>query len=140
MRSIKGFSEFVLEQDGAGDLETLLKNMQGLGLSLSDEEKDMLDFVNQFGGGKSPDEYAEDIYDYYTNPEEYGIDKDGDYYDMLWYLFENSVEDHARYNLSGPMRMAEYKRWDIKGIENEPLYKMYLKMSDYYNNLKRSTN
>jgi len=137
MRSIKGFSEFVLEQDGAGDLESLLKDMQGLGLSLSDEEKDMLDFVNQFGGGKSPDEYSEDIYDYYTNPEEYGIDKDGDYYDMLWYLYENSVEDHGRkwhtekYYLSGEIG------WDVKGIENEPLYKMYLKMSDYYNKYKR---
>ena len=137
MKHLTGYSNFRNENEQDEELMALLKDMQGLGLTLTDEEKDMLDFVNQFGGGKSPDEYAEDIYDYYTNPEEYGIDKDGDYYDMLWYLYENSVEDHTRYNLSGPMKMGGYKRWDVKEIENEPLYKMYLKMSDYYNKLRK---
>jgi hypothetical protein len=137
MKHLTGYSNFLNENEQDKELMDLLKDMQGLGLTLTDEEKDMLDFVNQFGGGKSPDEYAEDIYDYYTNPEEYGIDKEGDYYDMLWYLYENSVEDHTRYNLSGPMKMGGYKRWDVKEIENEPLYKMYLKMSDYYNKLRK---
>ena len=137
MKHLTGYTNFLNESGDDKELMDLLKDMQGLGLTLTDEEKDMLDFVNQFGGGKSPDEYAEDIYDYYTNPEEYGIDKEGDYYDMLWYLYENSVEDHTRYNLSGPMKMGGYKRWDVKEIENEPLYKMYLKMSDYYNKLRK---
>jgi hypothetical protein len=124
--------------EGKENLMDLFRSMQDLGLTLSDEEKDMLDFVHQFGGGKSPEEYAEYLYDYYTNPGEYDIDENGDYYDMIWYLYDNSVGDHARYNLSGPMRMGEYKRWDVKGIENEPLYKMYLKMSDYYNKVIRT--
>jgi hypothetical protein len=55
---------------------------------------------------------------------------------MLWYLYENSVEDHARHNISGPMRLGTYVKWDEKEIEKEPLYKLYIKMSDYYNKLK----
>jgi len=79
-----------------------------------------------------PEDYAEYLYDYYTNPKDFDIDEDGDYYDMIWYLYENSVEDHARFNLSGPMRMGVYNRWYTSKIEQEPLYKLYLKMSDYY--------
>jgi hypothetical protein len=120
------------------EFRDLMKDMQGLGLTLTEEEKDMLDFVNQFGAGKYPEEYAEDIYDYYTNPEEYNIDKDGDYYDMIWYLYENSVEDNARYNLSGPMKMSTSSRWDIDGILKDPLYKLYIKMSDYYSKSRKS--
>ena len=93
----------------------------------------MLKFVNQFGGGMSAEDYAETLYDYFNNPEEYGIDREGDYYDMIWYLYENSVEDHARYNLSGPMRLGFNDRWDTTKIAQEPLYKLYVKMSDYYN-------
>jgi hypothetical protein len=136
MKHLTGYLSFLNESQKDKELMDLLKDMQGLGLTLTDEEKDMLDFVNQFGAGKYPEEYAEDIYDYYTNPEEYGIDKDGDYYDMLWYLYENSVEDHARHNISGPMRLGTYVKWDEKEIEKEPLYKLYIKMSDYYNKLK----
>ena len=110
--------------------------MQGLGLTLTEEEEDMLDFVNQFGAGMSPEDYAEYLYDYFTHPEEYDIDEDGDYYAMLSYLYENSVEDHARYNLSGPMRMGEFERWYTSRIEQEPLYKMYVKMSGHYNKIK----
>ena len=119
------------------ELKALLGDMRSVGQSLTEEEEDMLQFVNQFGGGMSAEDYAETLYDYYKNPGDYGIDPEGDYYDMIWYLYENSVEDHARYNLSGPMRMGEFERWYTSRIEQEPLYKMYLKMSDHYKSTKR---
>jgi hypothetical protein len=115
------------------ELKTLLGDMRSVGQSLTEEEEDMLKFVNQFGGGMGPEDYAEYLYDYYTNPKDFDIDEDGDYYDMIWYLYENSVEDHARFNLSGPMRMGAYNRWYTSKIEQEPLYKLYIKMSNYYN-------
>ena len=119
------------------ELKALLGDMRSVGQSLTEEEEDMLQFVNQFGGGMSAEDYAETLYDYYKNPGDYDIDPEGDYYDMIWYLYENSVEDHARYNLSGPMRMGEFERWYTSRIEQEPLYKMYLKMSDHYKSAKR---
>lgn len=119
------------------EIRSLLSDMKSLDLALTDDEKDMLEFVIQFGADKSPEEYAEYLYDYYENPEEYGIDRDGDYYDMIWYLYENSVEDHARFILGGPMRMSSGKTWDETAISNEPLYKLYLKMGDYAAKLKR---
>jgi uncharacterized protein YejL (UPF0352 family) len=119
------------------ELKALLGDMRSVGQSLTEEEEDMLQFVNQFGGGMSAEDYAETLYDYYSNPEEYDIDKEGDYYDMIWYLYENSVEDHARFNLGGPMRMSVSPNWNIERISNEPLYKLYVKMSDYYNKNKR---
>ena len=137
MKHLAGYLSFLNEGEEDKELRNLLKDMQGLGLTLSEEEKDMLDFVNQFGAGMSPEDYAEYLYDYFTHPEEYDIDEDGDYYAMLSYLYENSVEDHARYNLSGPMRMGEFERWYTSRIEQEPLYKMYLKMSDHYKSTKR---
>ena len=116
------------------ELKDLLGDMRSVGQSLTEEEEDMLQFVNQFGGGMSAEDYAETLYDYFNNPEEYDIDKEGDYYDMIWYLYENSVEDHARFILGGsPMRMGTYSRWDDGKIAQEPLYKLYIKMSDYYN-------
>ena len=119
------------------ELKALLGDMRSVGQSLTEEEEDMLKFVNQFGGGMSAEDYAETLYDYYKNPGDYDIDPEGDYYDMIWYLYENSVEDHARFNLQGPMRMSAFPNWNIDGISNEPLYKMYLKMSDYYNKNKK---
>ena len=116
------------------ELKDLLGDMRSVGQSLTEEEEDMLQFVNQFGGGMSPEDYAETLYDYFNNPEEYDIDKEGDYYDMIWYLYENSVEDHSRIILGGsPMRIGTYSRWDFGKIAQEPLYKLYVKMSDYYN-------
>lgn len=132
MKHIKIYEDYSDEE-----LKSLLGSMRSIGQSLTEEEEDMLKFVHQFGGGMSPEDYAEYLYDYFTNPEEYDIDREGDYYDMIWYLYENSVEDHARYNLGGPMRMGTYQRWDEKGISEEPLYKMYLKMSDHYKTAKR---
>ena len=119
------------------ELKALLGDMRSVGQSLTEEEEDMLQFVNQFGGGMSAEDYAETLYDYYKNPGDYGIDPEGDYYDMIWYLYENSVQDHARFNLQGPMRMSMSPNWNIDGISNEPLYKMYLKMSDHYKSAKR---
>jgi hypothetical protein len=119
------------------ELKALLGDMRSVGQSLTEEEEDMLQFVNQFGGGMSAEDYAETLYDYYKNPGDYDIDPEGDYYDMIWYLYENSVEDHARFDLQGPMRMSISPNWNIDGISNEPLYKMYLKMSDHYKQAKR---
>jgi len=132
MRHLRIYEEYSKE-----DLDDLISDLRATGAALTEEEEDMLNFVDQFGGGKSPEEYAEYLYDYFTNPEEYDIDPDGDYYDMIWYLYENSVEDHARFNLSGSMKIGSYQRWDENAISNEPLYKSYLKMSDYYKKPKR---
>jgi hypothetical protein len=119
------------------ELKALLGDMRSVGQSLTEEEEDMLQFVNQFGGGMSAEDYAETLYDYFTSPQEYDIDPEGDYYDMIWYLYENSVQDHARFNLSGPMRTGAYGRWDDGKIAQEPLYKLYIKMSDYWKGIKK---
>jgi hypothetical protein len=119
------------------ELKALLGDMRSVGQALTEEEEDMLKFVNQFGGGMSAEDYAETLYDYFNHPQEYDIDPEGDYYDMIWYLYENSVQDHARFNLGGPMRMSVSPNWNIERISNEPLYKLYIKMSDYYNKNKR---
>lgn len=132
MRHLKIYEDYSEEE-----LRDLLGDMRSIGQSLTEEEEDMLKFVHQFGGGMSPEDYAEYLYDYFTNPEEYDIDREGDYYDMIWYLYENSVEDHARYGSGSPMRMGSYQKWDERGISEEPLYKMYLKMSDHYKATKR---
>ena len=127
----------IYEDYSDDELKALLGDMRSVGQSLTEEEEDMLKFVDQFGAGMSPEDYAEYLYDYFTHPEEYDIDEDGDYYAMLSYLYDNSVEGHARYNLSGPMRMGEYERWYTSRIEQEPLYKLYLKMSDYWKGIKK---
>jgi hypothetical protein len=132
MRHIKIYEDYSDEE-----LKDLLGDMRSIGQSLTEEEEDMLKFVSQFGGGMSPGDYAEYLFDYYKNPEEYDIDPEGDYYDMIWYLYENSVEDHSKFDTSGPMRMGNYDRWYEKAIAEEPLYKMYLKMSDHYKQAKR---
>jgi len=128
MRHIKIYEDYSDEE-----LKALLGDMRSVGQALTEEEEDMLKFVNQFGGGMSAEDYAETLYDYFNHPQEYDIDPEGDYYDMIWYLYENSVQDHARFNLGGPMRMSVSPNWNIDGISKEPLYKLYIKMSDYYN-------
>jgi hypothetical protein len=132
MRHIKIYEDYSDEE-----VRSLMGDLRTVGQSLTEEEEDMLKFIIQFGGAMDPEDYAETLYDYFTNPEEYGIDKEGDYYDMIWYLYENSVEDHARYNLSNPMKTGIYARWDTTKIEQEPLYKLYLKMSDHYGQNRR---
>ena len=132
MKHIKIYEEYSDEE-----LRDLLGDLRSVGQALTEEEEEMLKFSNQFGGGKDPEEYAEYLYDYYTNPEEYDINTDGEYYDMICYLYEGSVSGHARYNLRGPMSMGTYERWDTDKIANEPLYKLYIKMSDHYKNARR---
>jgi hypothetical protein len=122
MIHLREFEEFSEE-----DFKDVMQDLESLGFD--EEEIDMKIFIKQFGGGMSPEEYAETLSDYYLNPEEYGIDREGDYYDMIWYLYENSVEDHARFDLRGPMRMGSYDRWDTEGIAKTDLYKLYIKMS-----------
>lgn len=119
------------------EIRDLIGDLRSVGQALTEEEEEMLKFINQFGGGKDPEEYAEYLYDYYTNPEDYDINTDGEYYDMICYLYEGSVSNHSRYNLGGPMSMGTYDRWDETAISNEPLYKMYIKMSDHYKNARR---
>lgn len=119
------------------EIRNLIGDLRSVGQALTEEEEEMLKFINQFGGGKDPEEYAEYLYDYYTNPEDYDIDTDGEYYDMICYLYEESVSNHSRYNLGGPMSMGSYDRWDTAKIANDPLYKMYIKMSDHYKNARR---
>jgi len=132
MKHLKLYEDYSNEE-----LEDLFSDLKNLGLALTEEEMGMLKFIDQFGGGKDPEEYAEYLYDYYENPEEYDIDTDGEYYDMICYLYEESVSNHSRYNLRGPMSMGSYDRWDTANIANEPLYKMYIKMSDYYSKGRR---
>ena len=114
------------------EIRDLIGDLRSVGQALTEEEEEMLKFVNQFGGGMDPEDYAEYLYDYYTNPKDFDIDEDGDYYDMISYLYGDSVDSHKRYNLSGPMKIGSYNRWDTDKIAQEPLYKLYLKMSDYY--------
>jgi hypothetical protein len=132
MKHIKLFEDYSDEE-----LKDLIGDLRSVGQALTEEEEEMLRFINQFGGGMPAEDYAEYLYDYYTNPEDYDIDTDGEYYDMIDYLYGNSVEDHARYNLSGPMRMGTYDRWSTSKIEQEPLYKLYIEMSNHYNKNKR---
>ncbi len=132
MRHIK-----IYEGYSDDELKDLLGDMRSVGQSLTEEEEEMLKFISQFGGGKDPEDYAEYLYDYYTNPEDYDINTDGEYYDMICYLYEESVSNHLRHAFGGPMSMGTYDRWNTAKIANDPLYKMYLKMSDHYKQAKR---
>ena len=111
------------------EIKSLIGDLRGVGHGLTEEEEDMKEFINQFGGGMGPEEYAETLFDYYNHPEEYDIDENGDYYDMIWYLYDNSVSDFARFSLSGPMKTGAYNRWDTEGIKKNEIYQLYLKMS-----------
>jgi len=132
MRHIKIYEEYTDDE-----LRDLIGDLRSVGQSLTEEEEDMLKFINQFGGNMSPEDYADYLYNYYENPEEYDIDTDGEYYDMICDLYEDSVSGHARYNLRGPMSMGTFERWDTDKIANEPMYKLYIKMSDHYKNARR---
>lgn len=124
LKYIKIFEDYSEEE-----AKSLLADLRSLDLALTEEEEDLVRFIASFGGNRDAEEYAEYLFDYYTNPDDYDIDTEGDYYDMISFLYENSVEDHARFNLRGPMRTGNFQRWSIAAIENEPLYKSYLKMS-----------
>jgi hypothetical protein len=113
--------EHLKEYDSFDDLESLLRDMRGLGLSPTEEEERMLKFISQFGGGKSAEDFAEYLFDYYGNPEEFDIDRDSDYYDAIADYYEE-IEDCASYNLRGPMRMGISKRWTISCLERSECY------------------
>ena len=112
------------------DNEGLLKDLRDLSLALTDDEERMLIFIEEFGADKDPEEFAEYLYDYEKNPEEFEIDSDGDYYntisDYSW-----AIEDYKRFDLEGPMKMSNSERWHINKIENSDVYKLYLKISKH---------
>ncbi len=116
----------LLDSESFDDLQS---DLRGLGLTLTQEEERMLDFLNTMGGhGYSPDEFAETLYDYYHNPEEYNIGKDSDYYEQISDYFD-AISGCARFNLGGPMSLGSYQRWNDSCIENSDVYKTYIKMS-----------
>ena len=116
----------LLDNEGFDDLQS---DLRGLGLTLTQEEERMLDFLNTMGGhGYSPDEFAEMLYDYYHNPEEYNIEEDSDYYEQISDYFD-AISNCARFNLGGPMSLGTYQRWNNSCIENSDVYKTYIKMS-----------
>jgi hypothetical protein len=104
--------------------------MRQLGLSLSEDEENMGKFISNFGGKKDPEEFAEYLFDYYENPQEYGISSDSEYYDQI-IDFYKEIENCSRFNLRGPMRVGTSKRWDETCIESSDVYKRYKKMSSY---------
>jgi hypothetical protein len=123
MKHLKEYEDF-------DDLEDLHRNMRDLGLTLTEDEERMLKFISQFGGGKSAEDFAEYLFDYYENPEEFDIDRDSDYYDAIADYYEE-IEDCARYDLRGPMRIGVSKRWDISCLERSECYRTYKKISQY---------
>jgi len=110
------------------NLDDLLGDLRNLGLSPTEEEIRMKKFVSQFGGGLPPGDFAEYLYDYYHHPEEYDIDEDSEYYDMIIDYYEE-ISQYARFNLSGPMSMGMYSRWNKEAIEEDPIYRLYQKSS-----------
>jgi len=111
------------------DFDGLLNDLRSLGLSPTEEEIKMKKFISQFGGGLDPNDFAEYLYDYYHHPEEYGIDDESEYYNSIIDYYEE-ISKHARHNLSSPMmRFGNFERWSEDGISEDPIYRLYLKMS-----------
>jgi hypothetical protein len=132
MNNLKSFWVFSIlneNNDIGSDLDDLISGFQNLGISMTDEEIQMEKFVEQFGGGKNPSEWAEYLFDYYHNPEEYFIEKDSEYHEQICQFYEDSVEPHKRFNLNGPMRFGNFQRFELDSIEETPEYKLYRKMS-----------
>jgi hypothetical protein len=118
------------EYEDFDDLNSLHRDLMGLGLSLTPDEERMLKFVGEFGGGKDPEEFAEYLEDYYLNPDEYDIDRESEYYDSIVDYFEE-IEDCANFNLKGPMKHSMSSRWNLGCIERSDVFKIYIKMSSY---------
>ena len=112
------------------DLESLHRDMRDLGLSLSEDEERMIGFIRDFGGGKDAEDFAEYLFDYYWNPEDFDIDRESKYYDCIADYFEE-IEDCARFDLKGPMKHGMSSRWDLGCIEKSECYRIYKKMSSY---------
>jgi len=118
----------ILEYEEFDDLDSLKKDMQGLSLSLSDEEQDMLDLIKFLGHEElTPYEFADYLYDYANNPDDYGIDRDSEEFEIIEYLL-GEISGCARYNLTGPMKYGDYKRWDTNCILKSNVYELYLRM------------
>ena len=109
------------------DYKGLLRDMQGLGLSLSEEELEMAEFIKITGELLEPEDFEEYLYDYSKNPEEFGFDVESDEYITIENYY-SEISSYSKFNLDGPMKTGNAKRWNIDGIENSDLYKMYLKI------------
>lgn len=121
LKSFSVFSSLTENNDIGSDIDDLISGFQNLGINMTDEEIQMEKFVELFGGGKNPDEWAEYLFDYYHNPEEYFIEKDSEYYEQICEFYLNSVQPHEvrRY----------YENFDYNSTAKTPEYKLYLKMS-----------
>jgi hypothetical protein len=133
MKNLKPFTTYVenlplTEKDGE-NLRDLISTLQDLGFSATPREIEMKKFISDFGANKNSEEWAEYLDDYYRNPEEYSIDTNSDYYGLICKFYEDSVEPHARFILSGPMRMMTFDRFDYDRISETPEYKLYSRMS-----------
>jgi len=102
-----------------------------LGIFVFEDQIQMKKFVEQFGRGKDPEEWAEYLFDYYHNPYEYDIEEDSEYYEQICQFYEDSVDPHKRFDLHGSaMRIGQYQRFDLDDIEKTPEYKLYKVMSE----------
>jgi len=133
MKNLKPFTTYVqnlplTEKDGE-NLRDLISTLQDLGFSATPREIEMKKFISDFGANKDSEEWAEYLDDYYHNPEEYSIDTNSNYYGLICKFYEDSVEPHARFILSGPMRMMTFDRFDYDRISETPEYKLYSRMS-----------
>jgi len=72
---------------------------------------------DNFGEKLSPYEFGEYVWDYFENPESYGIDKESDYYEAL-----NSVY----YDIRDTSGMSD--TWNEKSVKACSVYKEYKKL------------
>jgi len=133
MKNLKPFTTYVqnlpLTEKDEENLGDLISTLQDLGFSATPQEIEMKKFISDFGANKNSEEWAEYLDDYYRNPSEYSIDTDSDYYDLICKFYEDSVEPHTRFMLSGPMRMSTFDRFNYDRISETPEYKLYSRMS-----------
>lgn len=120
------------EYEDFDDLEDLLQTMKNMNLSLTKEEERMLKFIQKFGPNKSPEDFADDIFDSYEKPEEFDIDRDSDYYECISDYF-GEIDHCTRFDLRGNMRKSNFGRWDSECIKKKECYQTYKKMSSYGN-------
>jgi hypothetical protein len=135
MKNLKTFSLLIQESkiitanEKITNYNDLVDFFSELGVYVFDEQIEMKKFISDFGANKNSEEWAEYLDDYYRNPSEYSIDTESDYYGLICKFYEDSVEPHARFILSGPMRMMTFDRFDYDRISETPEYKLYSRMS-----------
>ena len=122
-------TKHILEWEEFDDLQSLKKDMEGLGLTLTDEEEIMMGFLKEFGSSElSPEEFAEYIYDYATSPEEYGIDTESEYFESIE-MYLDDIMGCSRGDFSSPMyKHGATARWNLNCIRESEVYKTYLKV------------